>query len=65
MEPCIPDFCCLVLWILHCLGKNIAYLTLSIGICLFFSLKPLFWQTGDILLDEWEESLLIIVTYMK
>ena len=30
---------------------------------LFRSLEAIVWQTGDILLDEWEESLLIIVTY--
>lgn len=63
MELGIPDFCCLVLWILHCLGKDIAYLTLSIRNLLVLKLEAIVWQTGDILLDEWEESLLIIVTY--
>ena len=59
----IPDLCCLVLWVLHCLGKDIAYLTISIRNLLVLQLEAIVWQTGDILLDEWEESLLIIVTY--
>ena len=50
----LEEFCCLVLWVLHCLGKDIAYLTISIRNLLVLQLEAIVWQTGDILLDEWE-----------
>ena len=44
------------------LVKTLLTFTISIRNLLVLKLETIVWQTGDILLDEWE-SLLIIVTY--
>ena len=58
-----PHLACLALWILHCLGKDVLHLALSVWNLLVLQLHALVWQRSDILLDERQEYLLVVVTY--
>ena len=47
----------------HRLGKVVLHLALGVWNLLVLQLEAIVWQAGDILLNEWEESLLIVVAH--
>ena len=47
----------------HRLGKVVLHLALGVWNLLVLQLEAIVWQAGDVLLDEREESLLIVVAH--
>ena len=47
----------------HRLGKVVLHLALGVWNLLVLQLEAIVWQAGNILLNEWEEGLLIVVAH--
>ena len=50
-------------WVLHALGEDVLHLACSYRDGLVLQLGALAWDRGDVLLDEWQESGLVVVAH--